>query len=770
MSNPIAHARTDNSGRWLEPHALEHHLQKVSRLAAQFAQPIGPEWAGLAGIWHDLGKYRPAFQHYIRQQTGFDCENAHLEPSDSKSDSKQSAGRVTHSTAGALHAINQLDGYGQLIAYLIAGHHAGLADWYSTKTGRGGLEHRLNNSQPELQESLAASVPEAILKPGIELKTPPIALSKDSLALWLRMLFSCLVDADFLDTESYMQPQQSARRSQYPALSELQQRFNRYMDNLRNNARDSELNHTRQQIFQQCLDAAEQQPGLFSLTVPTGGGKTLSSLGFALAHARKYQKQRIIYAIPYTSIIEQNASVFRQALGEDAVIEHHSNLDLPQEKETSRSRLATENWDAPLIVTTNVQLFESLFAARTSRCRKLHNLANSIIVLDEAQQLPRNYLKPITWVMRQLSELYGVTFVFCTATQPDLSQRSDSFGTVHFDGLKQIREIINQPARLAEQLRRTQVQLPTPECPALDWPQLADQLIEEPCVLAIVNTRKDAQALAELLPDDENHFHLSALMCPEHRSHILQQIRDRLTARQSGDDDRPLRLISTQLIEAGVDIDFPVVYRALAGLDSIAQSAGRCNREGRLAEPGRVIVFRPPSQAPAGLLRQGQQITEELIHSGLDDALAPASFQRYFELLYSKGELDEKGIQEALTPDSMDPPAIAFRTAANNFRLIENDHQQSLVVPWCPPGEEESPALKWLKMLDSSDSNKTPAWLYRKLQRYSINLPEQQLQQMYNEGAVNIQAGCYLLVDSRYHPKLGVLPPEAMLAAEQSVL
>ena len=757
----IAHIKQLASGEWDKPHDLEEHLLKVAEIAKAFAADLGADWAELAGRWHDLGKYRAKFQHYIRYQSGYERENAHIE----------AIHRAPHSISGAVHAIEQLGpGLGHILSYVIAGHHAGLPDWDG---GKAGLCHRLGkDGQAEYREALDSPVSKEILE-SISPALPISARQADSITLWIRMLFSCLVDADFLDTENYMSPEAAESRSCYPELNILQGRFNEKMSELQSRAESTNLNSIRRDIYGACLKAAKSTPGIFSLTVPTGGGKTLASLAFALEHARLYMKKRIIYAIPFTSIIEQNAGVFRKFLGCDAVLEHHSSLDIKEKDENNRSRLASENWDAPVIVTTNVQLFESLHASRTSRCRKLHNLVNSVIVLDEAQQLPRDFHAPIVHAMKQLSEHYGVTWVLCTATQPDFSSQQDAFGKTLLEGFDQVQEITADPSVLARQLKRVHVHLPKVNEPPLSWQSLSEQLMAEECVLAIVNTRRNAQHLYNLMIDKNNTLHLSAQMCAEHRSEILETIRQRLQNKRKGKDDRPLRVITTQLIEAGVDVDFPVVYRAMAGLDSIAQAAGRCNREGLLPELGRVIVFKPETPAPPGFLRQGEQATEELIRSEqLEEPLSPDSLNAYFQLINSKGSRDKHDICELLTArQSIENPLdIRFRTAANKFKLIDNAGT-ALIVPFVPEGLQkegkESPVIQWLKKLEADASQK---WVYKKLQRYTVTLPEDFVEQLYAIGAVEVIAGQYLLLDSHYDHQLGVLPPDTLLDAYRSVI
>ncbi len=587
----IAHVRESDDE--FEFHSLASHLRDTARLAGELAQPFGnADWAHLAGLWHDLGKHQPGFQSYIRNASGCD-ENAHIETT---------IGRVDHSTPGAIHAEKRLGLRGRVLAYLIAGHHAGLPDWQG-EGGRANLIQRLQKTEL-LEKTLAQPVPEEIRNAPVPASRPPKGADA---ALWIRMLFSCLVDADFLDTEAFMNPERAAQRGRYPELGNLLEHFETHMRRLQEKGADTPINRLRADILRHCEQAAAKAPGLFSLTVPTGGGKTLSSMAFALRHALAHDKRRILYVIPYTSIIEQTAEVFRNIFG-DGVLEHHSNLD--STRENVRSRLACENWDAPIIVTTSVQFFESLFAVRTSRTRKLHNMVNSVVVLDETQLLPPDFLKPILHVIRELANTYGVSFVLCTATQPALESRKGFDWT--FDGLDQIQEIMPDKKKLHHAFRRVRVALPDDLIQGREWEDLAEELQAHESALCIVDRRDDCRTLHRLMPPDT--LHLSGLMCGQHRSQKISEIRQRLQNHQ------PTRVISTQLVEAGVDVDFPVVYRALAGLDSIAQAAGRCNREGRL-EAGNVVVFVSPRPAPRGHLRQAEGVTRQMLQQGLDDPL-----------------------------------------------------------------------------------------------------------------------------------------------------
>lgn len=727
----LAHVRPNGvngagggAGEWSK-HLLDDHLRAVALMTADFADDFGSgDWASIAGLWHDLGKYSTEFQCYIRSVTGYD---AHIE----------APGRVDHSTAGAIHAMRQFGAHGRILAFLIAGHHAGLADWSAADTGAKALSSRLDEAHDYLLDRIPAQVIPSEIFSQAKPTTKPRGDS-DALHLWLRMLFSCLIDADRLDTETFM----DGARSAYGDISDLIADFDKYMAALAASADHTPVNIIRADILRQCRDKAELAPGLFSLTVPTGGGKTLSGMDFALRHAVRHKKQRIIYVIPYTSIIEQTAGTFRDIFGKN-VIEHHANLD--PDKEDARSHLATENWDAPIIVTTNVQFFESLFAARTSRCRKLHNIVNSVVVLDEAQLLPPEFLQPIADVMNQLASHYGVTFVLSTATQPALGS-FQSFGGQPFRGLDNVREIMDNPDALYQALQRVEVSVPSDLQTPRDWQSIADELVKYPSVLCIVSRRDDARELHRLMTAKENAkntVHLSALMCGEHRSKVIDDIKARLKRGEA------VRVISTQLVEAGVDIDFPVVYRALAGLDSIAQAAGRCNREGKQNGLGRVVVFVPPKPAPPGLLRQAAQISVSLLSGSKSNVLGRDLAKQFFEHLYVRApSLDKHGIADLLTRDARDCQ-IQFRTVAEKFRLIDDSTYQTFLVRY---GDNDL-------LLGKLEKEGPQRWLMRKLQRYSVNLPKYLFAQLEKQGDVRqIWPGIYAQAgNTLYDDALGVV-------------
>ena len=678
---------------------LRDHLEGVAKLAEGFAEAFGAgPWGRLAGLWHDIGKYSAAFQDYLKTVT---CPDSHIADRATKTD---------HSTAGAQLAVATDGILGHLLAYVIAGHHSGLHD------GRGPgacLEARLGKIIEPWAEG-AGKLATQEMPPLPEILGQALAARDPfAIAFFTRMLFSCLVDADFLETEAFMDPERAAARPRWAEgiLDRMAHALDRYVEGLASGAA-SHVDRQRTAVRRACLASARLSPGLFSLTVPTGGGKTLSSLAFALRHAIEHDLDRVIYVVPFTTIIEQNADAFRKALagladdhGHSAwLVEHHSNLDMG--KETVASRLATENWDAPLIVTTSVQFYESLFANRTSRCRKLHNLARAVIVLDEVQTLPVDYLEPCLRALTQLTKSYGSTVVLCTATQPAVEQRET------FDiGLESVREIVHEPHRLYENLRRVRVE----DLGPLDDETLVRQLHESGQVLCIVNTRGHARKLFQALGENDGHFHLSASMCPEHRTAQLARIRQRL------EDGAICRVVSTQLIEAGVDIDFPVVYRSLAGLDSIAQAAGRCNRRGLLPEKGQVFVFRSQHTLSERFFADTVGCAGQLLPLYEDDPLSLKAVEHYFRLYYweQNDRWDSQGIlgRFALLPKEPELPfAFGFHCAAKNFRLIE-DSGQPVIVPWGKEGRTLCERLR--------ECRATPdRALLRRLQRYTVSIPK----------------------------------------------
>lgn len=716
-------AHTSDDGR---THDLQVHLQETASLAESFAAGFAcPGWGRLAGLWHDIGKSSSAFQDYLLRD-GL---------------------RTDHSTAGAIHAVDRLGLHGRVLAYLIAGHHAGLPDWLGDTETRATLAHRLEKR--ELLERLSA-LPSTILEARLPRDRPPRPATKLAASLWIRMLFSCLVDADFLDTEAFFDPGKAKQRGLFAPVEELFKRFKAFMAEIEARSPDTPVNRKRREIGVQCALKATLPQGFFTLTVPTGGGKTLATMSFALRHARHHGLRRVIYVIPYTSIIEQTADLFRKIFP-DNVVEHHSNVVLTDDTQGGREgyalQLASENWDAPIIVTTSVQFLESLFASRTSRCRKLHNIANSVVVLDEAQLLPAEYLSPILEALTELRHGYGVTVLFSTATQPAFGPQPDC----NFTGISEITEIIDDPPALDMALRRTRLCL-LRNLEPVSWDELAGEITVHESALCIVNRRDDARTLWELMPPGT--IHLSALMCGMHRSQVIGEIKARLLRGE------PTRVVSTQLVEAGVDVDFPVVFRAVSGLDSIAQAGGRCNREG-LRDTGLVYVFTPPSRIPAGYLRQAAGIGMRLLAQVHDDALTQDDFTAFFrELYWLHGErLDGQGIVKLLENDR--EMRYSFRTAARKFKIIDDTTQAPVIVQY-----------KNAELLDQLERRGPERLLMRRLQRFVVNIPRRKLQRLVDDLAFReVYPGIFVQTQgSLYHPELGLCPDRSAVYEPDELL
>ncbi len=639
-----AHTPNDD-GEW---HDLKAHLEAVAERAREFAASFGAgDVAYLAGLLHDVGKFSSTFQAYLRA-----CHEAKMRnlPGPHRGPDHSSAGSVVAQVAWK-NEDNELS-FGNTIAWPIAAHHAGLSDLAA-------LEERLvrmakdplvaeavktaANSMPGLQ-ALRQSKPERANLSGV--------LAQE---FFVRMLLSTLVDADRLDTEAWREPRKAEKRlREVPSMSALRHLVNSKQTELVAEAKPTEINQARQEIYLNVLRHTTEEQGFFRLSVPTGGGKTRTSLSFAVHHAEFHGLRRIVFALPYMTITEQVANELRDVVGSDVVLEHHSGIEVEEDEDWQRSwaYLATENWDAPIIVTTTVQLFESLFSNRPGKLRKVHRLAEAVIVLDEAQTLPIPLLDPILDVLSELVQRYNVSVVLSTATQPALDEQ------LGFPSLANIRELVPEPDRYFRSLKRVRYENTTEV--AWSWDRVAQEMRRAGQVLCVVNTKNHARQLFQTL-DDETAVHLSTNMCPAHRRERFNDIGRRLK------NGIPCRVVSTQLIEAGVDLNFPVVMRALGPLDSIVQAAGRCNREGTLPELGRVIVFKPEEHTlPEGVYKVAAQLGESLLQQGVD-LDEPATFGRYFGELYrTLLERDAHGIQ-ALR-ERLNYPAVAeqFRMIADN--------------------------------------------------------------------------------------------------------
>jgi len=733
MGTYYAHSNEYDKSKW---QSLSDHLIRTGELARELGRDAGVSTlAQIAARLHDIGKYNQAFQRKL--------EGAHI--------------RVDHSTAGAQEVLTLFQQtpnqklLATLLAYCIAGHHSGLPDFGSvidTETD-GTLQARMKKKTGDFRAYSTEIDPATFVMPERLAIKPNKESPGFSVAFLTRMVYSTLVDADFLETETFMNGGVKPRGG-YASLLTLCQQFNQFLH--RFDHPDKPINEKRTETLKACLAKAAENPGFFTLTVPTGGGKTFASMAFALNHAVSHGLNRVIYVIPYTSIIEQNAAEFKQCLGEENVLEHHSNFDWEQHKRGAEAdtpddqtnsalgklKLAAENWDIPIVVTTNVQFFESLFANRSSHCRKLHNLAKSVVIFDEAQMLPREYIRPCMYAVYELVKNYGASAVFCTATQPSV-QRFLPEGTV-------LQELAPNPQALFDFYRRVQVR----NAGIISDADLIQRINEQPRALCIVNTRKHAKGLFEGLVD-EGRFHLSTLMCPVHRKETIATIRVRLK------DGQPCRVVSTQIMEAGIDVDFPVGYRAISGLDSIIQAAGRVNREGK-ATSGDVVVFEPDSpfvkRTPA-YIRQGAEVAKSILRRFGDDPVSIAAIEAYFNELYGiqdKRAFDAKGILACFEKGTRDLN-FDFKTAAEKFKLIENK-TVSVIIPY------DDNAWTILKDLRISQY---PASFARKLQVYTVNIYEQEFQALQNQALVVMYADTYAVLNDMkyYHAETGLKIPES---------
>lgn len=750
------YAHTDDSNGGLVCQRLEDHLSAVSEMASAFAARFGmKDWGRALGILHDAGKSSEAFQRRLQG----------------------SAQHVDHSTAGAKIALDRYGEYGvgRLMAYSITGHHGGKPNGISSSQGVGPsltpLEQRLQKEVEPYDaffdllndsDRLALPLASELGLPFVpHRKTAPsndVSARCFSVYVLARMLYSSLVDADYLDTEHFMAPDASQARNDQKRASipELLEMLQAHLAT--KSSTDSPVNRARQAVLSDCVAAAEQKPGIFSLTVPTGGGKTLSSLAFALKHAEQYGMDRVIVAIPFTSIVEQTAAVLKSIFGSGAVLEHHSNYDFSDldDEEGYAQRLTAQNWDAPIVVTTNVQLFESLFANKPGKSRKVHSIANSVIILDEAQTLPDSLLTLSLAMLEELTFGYGTTIVLCTATQPALDMVWP-FGskpreiTVHKDSFVEAfgSRVVYETAGVLEK------------------DQLISQLSEYHQVLCVVGTKAEAcEIYRELVrqadKDDMAHdqgplnargyFHLSAAMTPSHRSEVLDQIRQRLKK------GKRCIVVSTQLVEAGVDVDFPVVYRELAGIDSLVQAAGRCNREGR-NDSGIVRIFEyaieGERQRTSPWLEKMKDIARSLIREN-NGKMSEDLVKPFFEVRYQTEDLDAKGLFNQLTDTNIirnSFRSIPFEQISINYHIIDED-TVPLFIPRGADGAKE---------LESLLAAENPAALSMRLQRHSVSVPRWLSREYAQTGAFESIGPFLVLREDRlqdfYRDDVGLVKP-----------
>ena len=670
---------------------VQEHLQGTAKYCSSFAKEFRAEELGYyTALFHDIGKYSSEFQRRLLAN----------------------GVKVDHSTAGAWEmmkeAMNKHSSEYITSAFCVAGHHGGLPNGGTRSDIEAGTFYS------RIQKAKTGKLPDYSAWEHYREEIPILAqldgkigCTRDRM-FFTRMLFSCLVDADYLDTEEFMQGK--ARECEYKeTIDELNIKFDEYIKGWF--PPKGKLNQLRCDILTSCINQGEKaDKGLFTLTVPTGGGKTIASLAFALKHAREKNMKRIIYVIPYTSIIEQTASVFREVLGYNNILEHHSNMSVNDENDSEITKLnlmiaqATENWDMPVVVTTAVQFFESLYSNRTSSCRKLHNIANSVVIFDEAQMMPMPYLRPCIYSISQLVEKYGCSAVLCTATQPSLESLFYEFvPELSFTELCPTHIYVNSVfKRVVFQYR-----------PKSSLAEIANEMNKMEQVLCIVNSRKSAQEIYRSL-DGEGVFHLSTLMTANHRKQTLECIRKRLS------ENKTCKVISTSLIEAGVDVDFPTVFRELSGLDSLLQSAGRCNREGkRKVEDSIVTIFKTEDSIPP-LFRMGAALSEKIL-SHYEDISESKAIKEYFEdYRRHKGRsaLDKEGIM-----DLMDSQRIPFRTIAEKFKLIE-ENTSTIYIPIGVGAE----------LLNEFRSGNRNRRIIRNLSQYSVSIYDQHQRERIESG------------------------------------
>lgn len=714
---------------------LKEHLEKVAQKASIFGDEFGAaDIAYLAGIYHDIGKYSDAFQRRLRG----------------------SSVPVDHSTAGAKECEQKYGPlYGRMLAYIIAGHHGGMPGW--DDGGNRCLRSRLKKEVDDYSEwADEISIPDHINYKMIEFK-----MTRNELPFFLinrtRMIFSCLVDADYLDTEKAFGSIKSGLRDEIYDMRLLNEKLSDHLQKFRARTERNTTEDMRMKLLDDCINKSHSSRGLYSLNAPTGSGKTLSSLAFALNHAATHNMKRVIYVIPYTSIIEQNAAVFSRVMGKEYVLEHHSSFDYEKgqvedsnEVENLKYRLGTENWSFPIIVTTNIQFFESFFSNKPGKVRKLHNIANAVIVLDEAQMLPSNLLIPTSALLNDLVKHYNSTVVLCTATQPELR-------TV-FPELDTMDEIVSSPQELYKKMKRVELSYSSDN---YHDHVLVEQLNSYHQVLCIVNTRKHAFELFGLLDNPDGQvFHLSARMTPIHRSQVIDKIKSRLMKNEK------CIVVSTPVVEAGVDLDFPVVFRALAGLDSIAQAAGRCNREGKI-EKGQLIVFNPESLGRAkGYLGRLSSKTESIMRR-YEDPLSLEALEEYFRSVYTTAgeELDAKNIMDLHKQATVhNELRIPFREIAENYKVIE-DEMVSIVIPFIniEASEDQSEYFRDQQrqidaLIKQITEMNTPNNLESRLQKFTVQIYRSEYTRLDLIGAVwSIGRFIFLKDPAYYDARKGIL-------------
>lgn len=708
MEKYLAHIREEGKGCFVEQ-SIEEHCLNVARLARELIYE-DEDSCGLkdlaynAGLLHDFGKYRPDFQRYILSVSGAN-QSGKVPP------------KAPHANVGAIEARRLFDDpmIADTLAYCISGHHRGLYDHNEMERR---LRHGEHKRWCDACEKLT-SVEDLGTTDCDDVGEPY------DLQMAIRMLFSALVDADRLDTEQFMTPDLSAERlrikGNYASLCTLRERLRAKTESF-SSAPDTSVNRARAYFLESCrTHGAESDPGIYTLSLPTGAGKTISSMAWALEMAIRNHHDRIIYVIPYTSIITQTAMVFREIFGEENILEHHSEVVVEQQTEDdksdeqmSRLKFLTENWDAPIILTTNVQFFESLFASKPAKCRKVHSIANSVIVMDEVQALPEGFLSPILSAIDTLSEAFHCSILCCSATQPvyDEDLNSPDDGSDYYTPLDTRGDLVSREAKYFVPFDRVDYHL---EPQTVTSQELADRLAAEHSVLCVLNSRKDAGQVYRALRDlpkvkADEVIHLSRSMCSAHLRRAIEAIKERMR------EGKPTKVISTQLIEAGVDLDFPCVWRAYSGLGSIIQAGGRCNREGKMERRGQVFVFSlADGSRPFGNIARGCNATNMLLHklsNKITDPTDPEVIAKYYRLYFKNiPDFDTEEIEKDLTED---PEDINFESAAERFKLIDDEGTFPVIVPYMEEGKALVRKIRNHEILTRED--------YHRMQEYSVSL------------------------------------------------
>ena len=708
MEPHLAHIREEEKGCFVEQ-SIEEHCLNVARLARELIYE-DEDSCGLkdlaynAGLLHDFGKYRPDFQRYILAASGAN-QSGKVPP------------KAPHAIVGAIEARRLFDDpmIAETLAYCISGHHRGLYDHNE-------MERRLRHGEHKRWCDACEKLTSA---ENLETADFDDVDEPDDLQMAIRMLFSALVDADRLDTERFMTPDLSAERlrikGNYASLSTLRERLRAKTESFRS-APDTPVNRARAYFLESCrTHGAESDPGIYTLSLPTGAGKTISSMAWALEMAIRNHHDRIIYVIPYTSIITQTAMVFREIFGEENILEHHSEVVVEQQGEgdsndeqMSRLKFLTENWDAPIILTTNVQFFESLFASKPAKCRKVHSIANSVIVMDEVQALPEGFLSPILSAISTLSGAFHCSILCCSATQPvyDEALSSPDDGGDYYIPLDTKGDLVPREAKYFTPFDRVDYHL---EPQTVTSQELAERLAAEHSVLCVVNSRKDAGQVYRALRDlpkvkADEVIHLSRSMCSAHLRRAIETIKERMR------EGEPTKVISTQLIEAGVDLDFPCVWRAHSGLGSIIQAGGRCNREGKMEQRGQVFVFSLTDGSKSfGNIARGCNATKMLLHklsNKIADPTDPEVIAKYYRLYFRDiPDFDTEGIGKDLTDD---PEDINYESAAEHFKLIDDKGTFPVIVPYMEEGKALVRKIRNHEILSRED--------YHRMQEYSVSL------------------------------------------------